>query len=298
MRSAKSRSLRPEMPRGLIAGCGYVGSASARLFVEAGWEVTAWTRSKESAEQVSGGGISAVAIDISDVRSVARNSFDADVVVHCAGVGKRDDRSYRHVYGKGVANLAASFPQARLIFTSSTSVYAQQDGSWVTEESPAEPLTERGKILRRAENIVLDHEGIVLRVAGIYGPGRSFLLRSVINRAPLPSGPDRFVNQVHRDDVASAIFFLAAQKAVSRPGIFNVVDDRPVLRSKILAWLSAELRIPLSPAEGIGRKRTDSNKRVSNAKLRALGWAPIYPNYIDAFTRSILPQHADRGNVI
>ena len=286
------------MPRGLIAGCGYVGSASARLFVEAGWEVTAWTRSKESAEQVSGGGISAVAIDISDVRSVARNSFDANVVVHCAGVGKRDDRSYRHVYGKGVANLTASFPQARLIFTSSTSVYAQQDGSWVTEESPAESLTERGKILRQAENIVLDHGGTVLRVAGIYGPGRSFLLRSVINRVPVAAGPDRFVNQVHSDDVASAILSLAEDEAISPPRIFNVVDDLPVLRSEILAWLSAELRIPLSPAEGIGGKRTDSNKRISNAKLRAHGWAPIYPNYIDAFTRSIFPWQANHIHVI
>ena len=286
------------MPRVLIAGCGYVGAASAGLFAETGWEVTGWTRSKGSAEQISTGGISAAAVDISNLRSVARNSFDADVVVHCAGVGKRDDQSYRHVYRKGVANLAASFPRARLIFTSSTSVYAQQDGSWVTEESPAEPLTERGKILRQAENIVLDHGGTVLRVAGIYGPGRSFLLRSVINRVPVAAGPDRFVNQVHRDDVALAILSLAEDEAISPPRIFNVVDDLPVLRSEILAWLSAELRIPLSPAEGIEGKRTDSNKRISNAKLRAHGWAPIYPNYIDAFTRSIFPWQANHVHVI
>jgi nucleoside-diphosphate-sugar epimerase len=189
-----------------------------------------------------------------------------------------------------VANLAASFPRARLIFASSTSVYAQQDGSWVNEESRAEPPTERGKILREAEDTVLDHGGLVLRVAGIYGPGRSFLLRSVINRAPLVSVNDRLVNQVHRDDVAAAIFFLAQQGTVSSPRIFNVVDDLPVVRSEILTWLSTELGIPLSPPEGIEGKRSESNKRVSNAKLRALGWAPIYSNYIDAFVRSIFPQ--------
>jgi nucleoside-diphosphate-sugar epimerase len=286
------------MPRALIAGCGYVGAVSARLFAEAGWEVMGWTRSKESAEEISTGGISASAIDISNLRSVARNSFDADVVVHCAGVGKRDDQSYRDVYRKGVANLAASFPRARLMFTSSTSVYGQQNGSWVTEESPAEPLAERGKILLQAENIVLDHGGVVLRVAGIYGPGRSFLLRSVISRVPVAAAPDRFVNQAHRDDVASAIFLLAKDETTSPPRIFNVVDDLPVLRSEILAWLSAELRIPLSPAEGIEGKPTDSNKRISNAKLRVLGWAPIYPNYIDAFTRSIFPGQANHVHVI
>src|SRR5438105_679396 len=277
------------MPRVLIAGCGYVGAASASLFAGAGWQVTGWTRSKESAEQILASSISATAVDISDLKSTRQNSFEADVVVHCAGAAQRNDQSYRQVYRNGVANLAASFPRARLIFTSSTSVYAQQDGSWVNEESPAEPLTEPGKILRQAENIVLDHGGIVLRVAGIYGPGRSFLLRSVINQAPLPSVPDRFVNQVHRDDAASAIFFLAEHKAISPPRIFNAVDDLPVLRSEILAWLSAELRIPLSPAEGIRAARTDPNKRVTNAKLRALGWALMYPNYIEAFTRSIFP---------
>jgi len=286
------------MPRVLIAGCGYVGATSARLFAEAGWEVIGWTRSKESAEQVSAGAISVAAMDISDLKNVRQNSFDADVVVHCAGVAKRDPQSYQQVYRDGVANLVASFPRARLIFTSSTSVYAQQDGSWVTEESPAEPLTERGKILRQAENIVLDHGGIVLRVAGIYGPGRSFLLRSVINRTPLALVPDRFVNQVHRHDVAGAIFFLAEHEAMLAPRIFNVVDNLPVLRSEILAWLSAELRIPLSSSEAIEEKRTDSNKRVSNAKLRGLGWAPIYPNYIDAFTRSIFRQQAGPGHLI
>jgi len=286
------------MPRVLIAGCGYVGVTSASLFAEAGWEVTGWTRSKESAEQVSAGAISATAIDISDLRSVRRSGFDADVVVHCAGVAKRDDQSYQQVYRDGVANLVASFPRARLIFTSSTSVYAQQDGSWVTEESPTEPLTERGKILCQAESIVLDHGGVVLRVAAIYGPGRSFLLRSIINRAPLASGSDRFVNQVHRDDVAGAIFFLAKHEAILAPRIFNVVDDLPVLRSEIMTWLSAELRIPLSSSEGIEEKRTGSNKRVSNAKLRALGWAPIYPNYVDAFTRSIFRQQTGHGHVI
>jgi len=280
------------MPRVLIAGCGYVGVASANLFANAGWQVTAWTRSKESAEQVSAGAILAAAINISDLTSVRQNSFDADVVVHCAGVAKRDHQSYQQVYLDGVANLGASFPRARLIFTSSTSVYAQQDGSWVNEESPAKPLTGRGKILRQAENIVLEHGGIVLRVAGIYGPGRSFLLRSVINRTPLASAPDRFVNQIHRDDVAGAIFFLAERKMILAPPIFNIVDNLPVLRSEILAWLSAELRIPLSSSQEIEEKRIDSNKRVSNAKLRGLGWAPIYSNYMDAFTRSIFRHHA------
>src|SRR6266403_1644210 len=188
------------MPRVLIAGCGYVGSAAARRFAEEGWEVIAWTRSGQSAEPPGEGAISLSAVDITNLETVGRNSFPADVVVHCASSGPD---SYLHVYRDGAANLAACFPSARLIFTSSTSVYPQRKGNSVTEDSPAEPASENAQILRQAEKIILDHDGIVLRVAGIYGPGRSFLLRSVMNGTSVIS--DHFVNQVHRDDVASAI---------------------------------------------------------------------------------------------
>src|SRR5204862_4917069 len=134
----------------------------------------------------------------------------------------------------------------------------------------------------QAEKIVLANDGIVLRVAGIYGPGRSFLLRSVMNGTAVSS--DRFVNQVHRDDVASTISFLARCRAVDPPRIFNVVDDTPAPRAEILAWLSERLTLPLptSPAPA-GQEKGRSNKRVSNAKLRALGGTPAYPSYRDGF---------------
>src|SRR5438309_4235243 len=273
------------MPRVLIAGCGYVGSAAARLFAKEGWEVIGWTKSGQSAELPGEGAISLSAVDITDLETVSRNSFPADVVVHCASSGAD---SYPHVYRDGAANLAACFPNARIIFTSSTSVYPQRDESSVTEDSPAEPDSENAQILRQAEKIVLGNNGVVLRVAGIYGPGRSFLLRSVLNGTSVIS--DRFVNQVHRDDVASAISFLAQSRAVDPPRIFNVVDDTPASRAEILDWLSARLGLPLSNFPATAKpKRGRSNKRVSNAKLRALGWVPAYPSYREGFDRSVLP---------
>ena len=273
------------MPRVLIAGCGYVGSAAAKLFAEEHWEVVGWTRSEQSARRTLGSAISFSAVDITDLETVRRNSVAADVVVHCASSGAD---SYLHVYRDGVANLAACFPNGRIIFTSSTSVYPQRDGSSVTEESSAEPDSENAQILRQAEKIVLDRNGIVLRVAGIYGPGRSFLLRSVMNGTAVIS--DRFVNQVHRDDVASAFFFLARSGAVDPPRIFNVVDDTPAPRVEILDWLSERLGIPLSKSAPFPKaKRGRSNKRVSNARLRSLGWTPQYPTFVDAMEKSILP---------
>jgi nucleoside-diphosphate-sugar epimerase len=278
------------MPRVLIAGCGYVGSAAARLFAKEDWEVFGWTRSGQSAASPGKSSLSLAAVDITDLKTVRRNSFPADVVVHCASSGTD---SYLRVYRDGAANLAACFPSARIIFTSSTSVYPQRDGSSVTEDSPAEPASENAQILRQAEKIILDHAGIVLRVAGIYGPGRSFLLRSVMNGTSVIS--DQFVNQVHRDDVASAISFLARSGAVDSPRIFNVVDDTPAPRSEILDWISTRVGLPLpnSPATA-PPKRGRSNKRVSNAKLRALGWLPAYPSYREGFDRSVLPAFEGR----
>jgi nucleoside-diphosphate-sugar epimerase len=225
------------------------------------------------------------AVDITDAEAVRRNSFRADVVVHCASSGAD---SYLNVYRNGAVNLAASFPQARLIFTSSTSVYPQRDGSLVTEESSADPDSENAQILRQAEDIILDHGGVVLRVAGIYGPDRSFLLRSVLNGTALIS--ERIVNQVHRDDIVSALFFLARSRDLDPPRIFNVVDDNPVSQAEMFRWLATRLEVslPNSPATS-NSKRGRSNKRVSNARLRALGWVPAYPSYREGFDQSILP---------
>jgi len=142
---------------------------------------------------------------------------------------------------------------------------------------------------------VLASGGIVARLAGIYGPGRSALLNKFLaGTAMMDPENDRFVNQVHRDDIAAALFSLLIREAEIAQ-IYNVVDDRPILQSECYRWLAQRLNRPLPP---IGRsmqerKRGDSNKRVSNAKLRALGWTARYPAFPEAMDKSILPSFAE-----
>ena len=161
----------------------------------------------------------------------------------------------------------------------------------MTEESPAEPKHETGTILRKAEDLVLANRGIVVRLGGIYGPGRSALLKKFLSGdAILDPENDRFVNQIHRDDAADAIRFVLTREA-SAGEIYNVVDDHPILQSECYRWLAAKLNRPF-PAAGRSkskRKRGDSNKRVSNAKLRAMGWTPRYPNLGEGMEKSVLP---------
>ena len=137
------------MPRIVIAGCGFVGLAAARVFHAAGWDVLGLTHSHESAETLKGEPFPIAACDISDAGAVrdikAWHGVTPDVAIHCASSGRGGEEAYRRVYLGGVRNLLESLAPQHLIFTSSTSVYAQTDGGAVTEESAAAPPREIGR---------------------------------------------------------------------------------------------------------------------------------------------------------
>jgi nucleoside-diphosphate-sugar epimerase len=279
------------MPRILIAGCGYVGQATADRLHERGWKVEGWTASAQSAGRLAAKPYAVRAVDLTIPGAVSAVREEFDAVIQCASSGGGDAEEYRRTYLEGARNLLHVFAGTRLLFTSSTSVYAQQHGDIVDETSPANPSHEKGQILREAEELVLSHNGIVARLGGIYGPGRSFLLRTFLaGDAVLDREDDRFINQAHRDDIVSALFLLAEQRADLGCQIYNVVDDQPILARDAYQWLSAHLRQSLPTGKVVARrKRGDSNKRVSNQKLRALGWEPRYPNFGVAMTESVLP---------
>ena len=279
------------MPRILIAGCGYVGQATADLFHAAGWDAEGWIASEKSASALSAKPYPICQIDISNRDQVAERPGTFDAVIHCASSRGGGFESYRQIYLNGARNLLDRFAGTRMLFTSSTSVYAQRDGSWVTEESETKPARETGRILLETEKIVLGQGGTVARLSGIYGPGRSALLSKFLaGTAIIDPENDRFVNQVHRDDIASALFLLVSGEWQERQ-IYNVVDDQPMLQSDCYRWLAQRLNRPLPPIRELTeqRKRGDTNKRVSNAKLRNQGWTLQYPTFADAMEQSILP---------
>jgi nucleoside-diphosphate-sugar epimerase len=276
------------MARIIIAGCGFVGHATARLFHEKGWDVLGLTHSASSASSLAAEPFPVMQCDISDpaaVQAVAAGpGREPDALIHCASSGRGGADAYRSVYLKGSRNLLDVLAPKAFLFTGSTSVYAQTDGAWVTEDSPAKPVSETGWILRETEALLLARGGIVARLAGIYGPGRSVLLRKFFSGEAVIEGDGmRCVNQVHRDDISSALHVLITGGA---PGIYNVCDDEPATQREIYEWLAIRFARPLPPAGPIdpNRKRGWTNKRVSNAKLRLLGWDPRYRSFFDAVT--------------
>ena len=282
------------MPRLLIAGCGYVGQATADLFHGAGWEVEGWTASAESAAKLSDKPYPVIAVDIAQRDQVNARPENFDAVIHCASTRGGDVDLYRRVYLDGARNLLDRFVGSTILFTSSTSVYGQKSGEWVTEESETVPARDTGQILLEAERLILGSGGIVTRLAGIYGPGRSALLQKFLKgQAAVDPPHDRYVNQVHRDDIASALLHLL-NRQTSAGEIYNVVDNEPILQSECYRWLAGKLNRPLPPRarSTSAPKRGASNKRVSNAKLRATGWTPKYPSFAEGMEKSILPSWA------
>lgn len=257
----------------LLIGYGYLGREIARVFRADGWEVAAASHS---------GGADSLACDVGDPHSVAALPA-ADFIIHCAASGRGGEDAYRHVYRDGCANLTRTFPGTPLLFTSSTSVYAQNDGSVVTEESPAIPERETGRLLLEAERITLESGGIVARLAGIYGPGRSVILKKFLTgEAVVEEDGRRFLNQIHRDDAARAIHHLSTRHPGG--GIFNIGDSQPLSQLECYQALAHLFGKPLPPTvpRDLNRKRGWTHKQVSNGKIRATGWEPRYPSFLTA----------------
>ena len=272
------------MSKVVIAGCGFTGLATARLFADAGWEVVGVTHSAESAVALGGEAFRVVACDITDPAALAGRGElrGADAVIHCASSGRGGVEQYRAVYLGGARALGEVLAPGMLVFTGSTSVYAQTDGGWVTEESAAEPDRETGRVLRKTEEWVVARNGLVARLAGIYGPGRSVLLRKFFADGAVIEGDGaKWINQVHRDDIASALVHLVTAKA---RGIFNVNDDEPLAQRVVYEGLARRFARLLPPGGPIdtNRKRGWTNKRMSNAKLRGLGWQARYGSFFAA----------------
>jgi len=272
------------LPKVIIIGCGYLGESAADLFFHAKWEVLGVCGTPESAMRLAAKPYSVQVHDITGEFAPDEGWRGADVLVHCASSGRRGAEGYRSVYLNGLLNALAAFQPRRALFVSSTSVYAQADGAWVDERSPAEPTRETGAILRDAEGIALATGGYVTRLSGIYGPGRSVLMgKFLAGEAIIEGGNDgRWINQIQRDDAAQAIFHLVTKRA--EPGIYNVSDNTPARQRELYGWLAEFFQKPLPPVGEADhtRKRGWTSKRVSNARLTELGWSPKYPSYRDA----------------
>lgn len=274
------------LPRTLLIGHGYLGSHLAQVLSGQGFPVVAVHRGTPLTEPYH-----LLSADLTDPASLAElaQSFSPEVVVHAASSSRGGPEAYRRVFVEGVRHLLETFPDAQLFFTSSTSVYGQTDGSLVDEHSATVPDRETGRLLLEAETLVRGAGGVVLRLAGIYGPGRSVYLQRLFEGLARieDTEPSRYLNQIHRDDACSAIRHLLPLRGSLEGRCFNVVDDTPLTQRACYEALASRFGLPTPPLTppDTERKRAWTHKIVSNAALRATGWSPLYPSFLDAVER-------------
>jgi nucleoside-diphosphate-sugar epimerase len=266
--------------RVLIVGCGYVGLPLGAELVRLGHEVFGLRRNASAEIELKAAGIKPLIADITKPEILAKLPCEFDWVVNCVSSTGGNAEDYRQVYLQGTRNLIewlAPSPPKKFVYTSSTSVYGQTDGSQVKESSPTAPAAETAKILVETEKLLLASafplnrpsatfspsggegrdEGasaakettpngqnmpafsaVILRVAGIYGPDRGHWFKQFLkNEARIEGDGSRILNMIHRDDLIGCI--IAALKS-GRPGeIYNAVDDEPVSQANFFQWLAA-----------------------------------------------------------
>jgi nucleoside-diphosphate-sugar epimerase len=267
--------------KALIIGCGYIGLPLALELQKQGAAVTAWVHSPATAQALDARGFSKIVVgSVADQKIWSGLDDDYDLMIHCASSGRGGEVAYEEVFLQGAVMMSAYQARARGFFVSSTSVYGQSDGGVVTEDSPAEAATATAKILQSAEKVARGAGITVVRSSGIYGPGRGVLFDKLKRGEAVIEGDGRrWMNQIHQRDLVGALLHLAAMDIEAE--IYNASDDTPVTQLDYYAWCAEFLGRPLPPFGPVNlqRKRGLTNKRVSNAKLRATGWAPIYPSY-------------------
>lgn len=284
----------------MIFGCGYVGTALAKHCLNAGVRVGALTRNSEKAERLRALGVHEVVVaDLHETNWHTQLKGSYQVVVNCVSSAGGGLEGYRKSYLQGQASIlqwAQGRSIQRYLYTSSTSVYPQDGGAEVDESADTTDAPVTGKIIVESEQLIAaaeDHfeRWFVLRLAGIYGPDRHFLLNQLKEGAGvIPGCGDYTLNLIHLDDIVSALCAaMTMDRAVS--GIYNIADDTPSLKVELLEWLASELNLPkphfdpnnVSPrlARRGGRM---PDRKIMNAKARAqLGWSPQYPSFREGY---------------
>mgnify|MGYP000903402079 CR=1 FL=1 len=283
----------------VVFGCGYVGAAVARCADEAGLEVTALTRNPATALLLREVGLHTVVADLADSGWHAEIPGGVDFAVDCVSSGGGGIEAYRHSYLAGMQSILA-WARARgtvgtFVYTSSTSVYPQGEGAIVDEASPATARSERAQVL-------LDTEGqlqaaadaarrrFVLRLAGIYGPGRHHLLEQVRAGEVAGRGEHR-LNLIHRDDIVTAIACCLLAPEEVAGGVFNLADDGPAPKAEVAAWLATALGVPAPRFTGepaAGRSQATPDRIIRNARARTeLGWQPRYPTFREGYAKML-----------
>jgi len=280
----------------LIFGCGYLGKRVAARWHKVGHDVIIVTRSAEKAEEFKQQGFGALVADVTRPETLT-NLPIAYTVLFAVGYDRASHKSIMDVYAGGGRNVLDALPAAtgRFIYVSTTGVYGPAGGEWVDEETPTDPQRDGGRASLAAEQELLSSplaaRSVILRLAGIYGPGRVPFLKELRACEAIQVPSTGYLNLIHVDDAATVVLLAAEHKLSSseppksKSQIFCVSDGHPVPRREFYEEVARQIGAPppqfAAPDPASPRAaRARGDRRVRNDKMLAeLQVALTYPNY-------------------
>jgi len=260
----------------LIVGCGDVGCHLASL-LHPSYIVYGMRRNTSTLPE----NIIALAADFTKPETL-KNLPAVDILIYCAAPSRNGNDSYQDTYLQGFSNVIKALPNPvkHAFFTSSTSVYAQDDHQWVNEQSPTLAQSPKASIMIAAEQQVLSttFPSTVVRFSGIYGFDRLHLLNQVLTNTTSPSNKAHYTNRIHVEDCAGVLKHLIDMACANKPleQIYLASDNRPVLKSQVCRWLAEQTnsQLPVCPSTN-----TNSGKRCDNQLLIKSGYQFHYPDF-------------------
>ncbi|MDH6235389.1 SDR family oxidoreductase [Cryobacterium sp. CG_9.6] len=266
----------------VIAGCGDLGTEVGLRFAALGHNILGLRRNAD----VLPDSFTGQSVDLSLEKPAL--PADTEFVVVAIAAGNPTPEVYRAAYVDGLRNLLNALDgitPRRVLLVSSTAVYDVHDGSWVNEETPATPSAGNDTILLEAEQMLHARfpDATVLRLSGIYGPGRERLIAQVRDGKARVSTASRHTNRIHRDDAAGAIMHLLTRDEAPAP-LYLGVDNAPVLMNEVVTFLAEELGLPEPERDDTPNpSKRGGDKRLSNQLLRDTGFAFTYPTYREGY---------------
>jgi nucleoside-diphosphate-sugar epimerase len=265
-----------------IIGCGYVGSAIARLWTQAGHWVTVTTTLSDRITELEPIAKRVVLIGGDNPSALA------DVVAGQEGillsVGARHPHLYRETYLETAKNLVKALEEApsvrQVIYTGSYAVLGDKKGQWVNENSPLTPVNENGEILSETEAVLLGARSAslkvcILRLAGIYGPGRELIqIFKNWSGTTRPGDGKDYTNWIHLDDIIRALEWIQMKQL---DGVYHLVDDTPMTTKEFFDRLFACQGLPSISWDSSSPSIRPYNARLSNQKIKDTGYQFKHP---------------------
>ncbi len=283
---AVHRSDAQHRPVRLVVGCGYLGERVARRWAAEGGRVLAVTRRPARAAELSAAGLEGLVADVTAHEPAWIESLPAlDTVFWAVGFDRSASATAHDVHVTGLRRLLEGLGnRPRVILSSSTGVWGDEDGRVVTEDTPAYPTREAGRVLLDAEALLRGHRlgpGVALRFAGLYGPGRLPRLDDLRAGRPIAADPDSWLNLIHVDDAAAVVCRVAL--ATNPAPLYVVSDGRPLLRRDWYGRLAELTGSPAPTWDPTAPRTRGADKRVDPARLtRDMGPILAHPDALQA----------------